>query len=281
MGRSATKALLIHGFPGTPWEMRGIAELLEELGYESHAPLLPGFGPQIASLGERDWHDWEQAASDALATVSKGAKRTVVVGYSMGGALALRLAARERIDALLLINPFSGLDFTRGVLLPLAAPLVRSYHPFRRADFSDPWVREVVGRVLPDLDVDDLDGQERLRREVRIPVRAIEQVRRLGSAAWRTAPHVEVPTLVVQAAADKVVSPRRTRRLVRRLKNVSGASVIPGGHVVIWPGKPGHEQLRDALADFLTRRQLSPKPAPSVGRGRVAEVAKSGVRAQR
>ena len=39
--------LMIHGFLGTPAEMRPLAEKLLEAGVSVHAPLLPGFGAEI------------------------------------------------------------------------------------------------------------------------------------------------------------------------------------------------------------------------------------------
>ncbi|MEX2536129.1 MAG: alpha/beta fold hydrolase [Trueperaceae bacterium] len=252
IGSSRNRALLIHGFPGTPWELRSLAKLLAEQGYEAHCPLLPGFGPQIDSLGDRSWQDWEESVHSAFGRVRSGAAKLLVVGYSMGAALAVRLAAHEEVDELVLINPFSGLSLPVKMLLPVLAPLVPSYRPFRSANFEDPWTREVVGRVLPDLDVDDLTSQERLRNEVRLPVRAITQVQRLGSAAWRAAPRVRARTLVFQGVQDKVVSATRTRRFAGRLGARAQLREAPGGHVLIWPGKPGHGELVRELGSFLS-----------------------------
>ena len=47
-GRPA--ALLLHGFLGTPAEMRGLGEALHEQGWTVYAPLLPGFGSDIETL---------------------------------------------------------------------------------------------------------------------------------------------------------------------------------------------------------------------------------------
>lgn len=257
MGRSRRRALLIHGFPGTPWELRAVGAHLVRLGFEVHCPLLPGFGPHIESLGERSWHDWEEAVEEACRLTRQEAEELLVVGYSMGGALAMRLALREEVDRLVLINPFSGLGFPLGILLPLVAPFLRSYRPFGSADFSDPWTREVVGRVLPDLDVDDLTWQQRLRNEVKLPVRAIEQVRRLGVAAWRAAPQIDVPALVVQGEADAVVPASRTRRLADRLGGPVVLREAPAaGHVLIWPEKPGHSRLIREIERFTANGAL-------------------------
>ena len=46
-------AVLVHGFGGTPAEMRGLAEALHRQGWTTEVPLLPGFGSDIATLTER------------------------------------------------------------------------------------------------------------------------------------------------------------------------------------------------------------------------------------
>lgn len=255
VGRSSKRVLLIHGFPGTPWEVRALGELLAANGYQAHAPLLPGFGPEIHQLADRRRNDWEAGVEAALRGLLPGARRLIVVGYSMGGALAVRLAARrslaDSLDRLVLINPFSGLELPVGPLLSLITNFVSSYRPFVRADFDDPAVREVLGRILPDLDVDDLSWRERVRHEVRVPLRAVDEVVRLGTAAWREAPRTRLPTLVVQGQEDEVIPPRRTRRLADRLGGPVRLVESSGGHVLVWPGKPGHEELKRSLLDFL------------------------------
>jgi carboxylesterase len=251
LGRSSRRALLVHGFPGTPWEVRAIAEVLMELGFEAHAPLLPGFGPQIGTLGQRGRSDWERSVRRAYDLVAPGASELLLVGYSMGAALVTRMAATTRSDRLILINPFTGVGFPYSVLLPVLVPLLRSYRPYLWADFDDELLREVLGRILPDLDVDDLTTRQRLRREVKVPLRSLEQARRVGAAAWVAAPTVRVPTLVVQGSNDPVVPPGRTRRFVRRLGGSVRSLEVPGGHALVWPGKPGHDEMVGEVRAFL------------------------------
>jgi hypothetical protein len=65
----APAALLLHGFLGTPAEMRGLAGALNRQGWTAEVPLLPGFGSDVATLTERrcmEWLDAVEAAARGL-----------------------------------------------------------------------------------------------------------------------------------------------------------------------------------------------------------------------
>ena len=59
-------ALLIHGFPGTPAEIRPLAPILNLAGWTTRGLFLPGFGAQIDSLVQRKSQEWIDAAVEAL-----------------------------------------------------------------------------------------------------------------------------------------------------------------------------------------------------------------------
>ncbi|MEM7033366.1 MAG: alpha/beta fold hydrolase, partial [Chloroflexota bacterium] len=102
----SSAALLVHGFPGTPAEMRPLGLVLHQQGWTVQGLLLPGFGPQIGNLFEQDYQIWCQAVLSALTALQKNHKTVLLVGYSMGGALALQTATQRPPDALVLVAPF-------------------------------------------------------------------------------------------------------------------------------------------------------------------------------
>lgn len=84
--------LLIHGFTGTPNEMR-------ELGRELHKNNITSLGVRLAghSTNQKDLlkikkDDWYNSAKEGLEELLKLYKEVHVVGYSMGGLLAYKLA---------------------------------------------------------------------------------------------------------------------------------------------------------------------------------------------
>jgi len=86
-------ALLLHGLTDSPYSMRAVAKVLAEHGIYSLAMRMPGHGTIPSGLVTAQWEDW-------LAAVRVGARHVrsripadapfIVVGYSNGGALALK-----------------------------------------------------------------------------------------------------------------------------------------------------------------------------------------------
>lgn len=85
----------VHGFTGTPYEMRYLGEQLAHAGFTVHGVRLPGHGTRVADLEATRWTDWEDAVEDAFDTLAMLCKRVAVVGQSLGGLLALHLASRR------------------------------------------------------------------------------------------------------------------------------------------------------------------------------------------
>src|SRR5262245_56069673 len=89
------RALLIHGFLGSPRDMRPLGEALAAVGVDVRGVLLPGFGPDTARLSRVRADEWLAAARSAWNELRDGAERTTLIGFSMGGAIALSLAAES------------------------------------------------------------------------------------------------------------------------------------------------------------------------------------------
>ena len=246
-GASPRRVVMVHGFPGTPAELRALADRIATRGWEARGILLPGFGPEIAELGERTRHDWLAAVLDALDSAREGSECVVVLGYSMGAALALA-AARKRpdLDGAVLLAPFSGLHDWRAPFLPLLAPFFPRLRPFENADFDDPSVRAEVLRIFPDADLDDPEVRRRLREDVALPARTLDELHHLGREAARGASEVHVPALFVQARDDRTVRPNGSRRLAIRPAGPVAYVEVPGDHE--FPVAPGRTGFTEAVA---------------------------------
>lgn len=108
----ATWAVLVHGRGATREEALRALPVLHDLGLPALVPTYrnDADGPAAAvghyGLGDTEWRDVEAVARYA---VDHGARRLVVVGWSMGGAILLQFVARsplaERVTALVLDGP--------------------------------------------------------------------------------------------------------------------------------------------------------------------------------
>ncbi len=87
--------LLLHGFAGTPFEMEPLAPALQSLGYTVEIPLLPGHGTTVADFRTTFFADWLHCAEKHLLHLQQTHEKVIIAGLSMGGALALILAARH------------------------------------------------------------------------------------------------------------------------------------------------------------------------------------------
>jgi carboxylesterase len=90
-----TGVLLLHGFTGNPTSMRPIGEWLASKGMAVGAPRYPGHGTTWQDLAVSKWEQWEAEAEAALKELAGRTDTLVAAGLSMGGAMALHLAAKH------------------------------------------------------------------------------------------------------------------------------------------------------------------------------------------
>ncbi|HKK48867.1 MAG TPA: alpha/beta fold hydrolase, partial [Alkalispirochaeta sp.] len=77
--------LLFHGFTGYPGDMRYLAGRLNEAGYTTVVPRLPGHGTNHEDFQSTSARDWRRKAVDAYLEVASRHDHVVVGGLSMGG----------------------------------------------------------------------------------------------------------------------------------------------------------------------------------------------------
>jgi carboxylesterase len=234
-------AVLVHGFPGSPAEMRGLGRVLAESGLRARGVLLPGFGAEIETLASRDHREWVAAVAASLDAAARRGGPVVAVGYSMGAALVLAAVAQGAPppERMVLLAPFSKLGvWWQRWLWPAFKAFNPQLRPFAKADPSDPALRGSLERILGDADLDDPEVLAGLRA-LTIPASLIEQIDAAGRAGWRAAPRVARPALVIAGRDDVLVPPARAQRLARRLAGPVQVQQLPVEHDMTWPERSG------------------------------------------
>ncbi|MGS2873046.1 alpha/beta hydrolase [Enterobacter huaxiensis] len=91
--------VLLHGLTDSPYSVKHIARDYQQKGFVAVVPRLPGHGTAPGALTNVDWEMWQAATRLAVREATRLAGDKVplhLVGYSNGGALALKYA----LDAL-------------------------------------------------------------------------------------------------------------------------------------------------------------------------------------
>ncbi|MBF4767269.1 alpha/beta fold hydrolase [Nocardioides agariphilus] len=99
--------LLSHGITGNPTSMTPWGRHLADQGYAVEVPLLPGHGTTWEDANKTTWADWYGRITEVFDKLSAEVDSVVVGGLSMGGAVALRLAADrgDQVAGVVVVNP--------------------------------------------------------------------------------------------------------------------------------------------------------------------------------
>jgi carboxylesterase len=240
--------LILHGFGDTPQSVRTLAEAFHRAGWSVEAPLLPGHGRTLEALDRASARQWLEEARAAWLTVRSRHATCALAGQSMGGALAVLLAAEAPPVAMVLVAPLLSMT-----------PALR-----RAARWAWAW-----GVVLPYVDTSD-------PRSIRDPEAAIAS-RAYGAATWRSIrelarttrwaaaalPRVTAPTLLVQSPDDNRVSAAGAAAALAALGAADKQLVWrPGeGHVLL--ADRGRDQVAALALQWVARRAAAGDPTQS------------------
>jgi carboxylesterase len=189
-----TGVLLCHGFTGCPQSLRPWAEYLAEAGLSVSLPRLPGHGSTWQEMARTRWEDWYAEVDRSFDQLRAHADEIFVMGLSMGGCLALRLAELRgsAISGLVLVNP----SVTADTRLFALAPVLKLFVPSLKGIVSD-----IKSEHATEL------GYKR------IPVKAAATLPRLWRITQAQLGKVTQPVLIYLSTTDHVVGPASIRLL--------------------------------------------------------------------
>jgi carboxylesterase len=193
-----TGVLLCHGFTGSPQSLRPWAEYLAEAGLSVWLPRLPGHGTTWQEMGRTRWEDWYAEVDRAFDELRAQSDEIFVMGLSMGGCLALRLAELRgpAVSGLVLVNP----SVTADTRLFLLAPVLKFVLPSLKGIASD-----IKKQPSSELGYD------------RVPVKAAASLPGLWRSTQSQFANVTQPVLVYHSTDDHVVGPASLQVLRKAL----------------------------------------------------------------
>jgi carboxylesterase len=189
--------LLCHGFTGSPASMRPWADYLAERGASVVLPRLPGHGTTLQDMTRTRWVDWYAEDQRELLDLADRCTDVFVMGLSMGGTLALRLAEQhpEVVRGLVLVNASLRSDNKAMAVLPVLKSFV-------------PAIKGVSNDIA-------MPGQDELAYD-RTPLKPLYSLTKLWRIVRDDLPQVKAPMLVYRSAQDHVVEESSFNLLMER-----------------------------------------------------------------
>lgn len=128
-----TGVLFIHGFTGGTYEVQPLITFIKEnTDWKVEVPTLPGHGVTL-NLANLSAESWMMEAELALRRLRKRVDRVIIVGFSMGGLIAIYLALRYPVDRLVLLSAavkyISPRVLLADVRIMLTESITRNYAP--------------------------------------------------------------------------------------------------------------------------------------------------------
>jgi carboxylesterase len=232
----APAVLLLHGAGDTPHAMAGLAEFLFAHGFSVRAPLLRGHGRHLSALAEVSADSLHEDVGREFAALRKNHDRVAIVGLSMGGALALKLAADRRVDALVLLAPY--------VAMPAATRLLA--RTTKAWGWLLPYFSSLGARSIRD----PVAAARELGHGILTPaaLRALYEVMRDGTVAL---PRVTAPTLVIQSREDNRITPESAELGFARLGSADKKLVWTDGAAHVITVDFGYSRVFELTGDWL------------------------------
>lgn len=198
-GENNKGVLLIHGYTGTPAEMRLLGDHLHKLGYTVLGIRLPGHGTSPRELNETTWPMWYETAEQGFDRLHSCCSQVMVAGLSMGALLTMALTAQKPVQrAAFLAAPMFVQD-KRAPFLPFLRYFIHYLKKKKRSYFvADKY--NLAYDVMPVKPLSSLFALVKLCKE-------------------RFLPQITVPCIILQSKREHTVRPESAEYIFNRLQS--------------------------------------------------------------
>lgn len=197
--------LLVHGFLASPAEMRPLAGKIAERGYTCLGVRLKGHGTSPWDLRECVWEDWLASVREGYEILRSQYQRIVIIGFSTGAALSLRLAA-EQPEGLVGVGACS-VPYKFQNKNMIFVPIMHGVNRLVR------WLPAFEG-VMP---FRENQSEHPDVNYAHMPVRGLYELRQLVGTLDSVLPEVACPVSLLQSTEDPVVKPEGANTIHKML----------------------------------------------------------------
>lgn len=200
--------VLVHGFTGTPFEMRPLGEALAARGFQVAAPRLAGHCGTTEDLRRTRWPDWLASVEEVFEGLKARCDEVAVVGLSLGGLLTLELARRRPAEVKAIAVLASALWLTPAAMR------------FERAIYKLPFAPRLALPKIAGSDIADPEMREKnqlAQGRAGMPLAALHSLIELGRHLEPRLGEVTAPALVGHARLDHTVPYSASERIAASL----------------------------------------------------------------
>jgi carboxylesterase len=232
--------LVLHGFNDSPQAVMPTANALHAAGWTVRVPALPGHGRSFPDFANSRAHDWETAARTELAQLQKEHGAVAVCGMSMGGALALLLAAETPdVRGVVALAPYLHLSKPMNLLF-LLGPLIALGPKYLKGggkrSIHDPAAAAAI-----------------IAYRISTP-RLLYELVRLTRHAYDALSSVRQPVLVMQSREDNRIPQRSATNAFERIGSSDKTMVWLSGTGHVITVDYGHADLERQVVAWLEKR---------------------------
>jgi carboxylesterase len=241
VGKGRTGFLLIHGLGGTPVELKFVAKGLARRGFRVHCCQLAGHCGSEADLVATSWQDWYASVVDAFEELRAECDTVVAGGLSMGGVLALHLAAQRpgEVHGLALYAPTLWYDgwsvpwyrfiLQFALISSFGQAIVRRVYRYTEGEpygIKDPTIRGVLLAAMK-------SGDTTQAGILTTPGQSVCQLYNLVKVVQRELKTITAPALIIQARDDDLSSLKNAEYLQRNLGGLVGTIVLDDSYHIV------------------------------------------------
>lgn len=190
-----TTVLLVHGTSSSPRDYKELSEFLASKNISSKAMLLPGHGTHPKDLADKKYEEWMEAIKNELNNIDS--KNKFLLGYSLGGTLAINIGEDEDLSGIILINTPISFQSRFIPFVPILK-LVQKYHVKKPEDI-----------IL-------ISNKNRIAYDS-IPLDAITEISR--GIKQLELEKVEEPILIIQTMNDTLVNPESANLIFNKISS--------------------------------------------------------------
>jgi carboxylesterase len=232
--RGSVGCLLIHGFTGTPWALRELGFYLADRDITVAAPLLPGHGTHPEDLLHVSWQSWVEESHRALNVLKKGCDKVFILGFSMGGAIALWLAAEEQVSGVITLSAPIQLTSWKIHLLPVIRPFITYWKKGKRS----------IRDLNPGMGYDCY------------PIRAVDELIQMLMGVRDRLSRITCPVLILHARGDRRIPVQNAQWIYEGIPSHNKQIVLMDGKDHLITKGENKTRVFQESAEFILSHQL-------------------------